>query len=161
MRLIPSIFVLALTAMITSSQTQAADYSGKVAVIDGHTLKFGKTEVVLWSLNAPLPDEKCLSTRGKEFPCGKTAYRTLSMLIQGRSIDCNVQDGRRDKLNRPLVVCYLQRMDINNQMVLSGWAVVMPNEGERYSRSQHAAKKTRSGMWRSLRFSPDDFKGRK
>jgi len=152
-------FCLFLLAALSSAH--AADFKGTPRVIDGNTLKFGETEVALWSLNAPLPHEKCLSTKGKEFPCGKTARRTLDMLLQSRPVECEKQGRAVDKEGRPLVVCYLMGMDINEQMVLSGWAMIIPDEADRYARSQYAAKKTRSGMWRSLRFKPDDFQGRK
>jgi|GEM_PF-1527622 len=161
MRFIAGIFILALSILPLPSQATAADFSGKATVVDGNTLSFGETKVSLWALNAPSQKEQCLSTRGKIFPCGKTANRTLTMLIQGRSIECDIKDGAKDKQSRPLVICRLMGMDINEQMVLSGWAVAKADEGEQYSRSQYAAKKTRSGMWRSLSFKPEDIRGRK
>jgi len=161
MRYFPGFAVAVLFFTLQTVAAYAADFSGKVQVLDGNTLKFGDTEVALWSLNAPLSDEQCVSTKGKPFPCGKTAFRTLDMLIQNRPIECDIQGDAKDKMNRPLVVCFLQGMDINEQMVLTGWAVILPDESNRYARSQYAAKKTRSGMWRSLRFKPEDINGRK
>ncbi|MCW9035179.1 MAG: thermonuclease family protein [Alphaproteobacteria bacterium] len=148
----------ALIVAFATSSAFADDSKGTPKVINGYTMEINNTKVYLWGVNGPNKDEYCLSTKGKRFTCGAAAERTLRVLLQSKSPECK-EMGKADD-NTPLVQCSIDRFDVADQLVLNGWAVAKTDETDRYSYSEKTAKITKSGMWKSLTFKPNQILGR-
>jgi len=54
----------------------------------------------------------------------------------------------RDRYGRLLAVCYAGPFDINEQMVLDGWAMAYRKYSEDYVRAETFARARREGLWR-------------
>ncbi len=152
-------FIFALLALLVAASAHAEDFSGMPNVINGYTLEINNTKMYLWGVNSPAKDEYCLSTKGKRFTCGAAADRTLRVLLQSKPVECKEMGKAVD--GTPLVQCFIEKFDVADQLVLNGWAVVKADESNRYSYSEKTARLTKSGMWKSLRFKPDQIQGRK
>lgn len=137
------------------SATAAEDWSGKAHVVDGNTLSLEGQTLFLFGINAPSLNEQCPDRHGQSYPCGAMAARSLYVLLQDKTIRCAAR--ARDPLR---VVCQLDRMDINEQMVQNGYALAVRSETTAYARAEQAAQVTRSGVWKIRTFTTDDFKGR-
>ncbi len=55
----------------------------------------------------------------------------------------------RDRYDRLIAVCYIGGADINEQMVLQGWALAYRRYSTDYVRAEKAAKSLSRGMWGS------------
>jgi endonuclease YncB( thermonuclease family) len=88
------------------------------AVSDGDTVKFGRQRVRLFGIDAPEKLQPC--DDGKWFP-GSLATEALIRIIAGRPVSCRQVDYDR-KNNRPVVQCYAGAGDLQEQIVLVGWA---------------------------------------
>lgn len=152
-------FFLVLLALMLPSMANAEEFSGDALIVNGYTIELGGARAVLWGVNAPNEHETCESSKGKPFTCGLAAKRTLGILIQGRPITCETKGETPD--GRPTVLCKLDGFDLAEQLVLNGWAVAYRPETDRYLYSQKTAKVTKSGMWKSLKFAPEQIHGRK
>ena len=61
-----------------------------------------------------------------------------------QSLTC--KSDRRDKYGRLIAVCYVGRIDINEQMVLQGWALAYWKYATDYVRAEYAAKGLSEGI---------------
>jgi len=152
-------YLLVFLAILFPATAQAEQFSGKPRIVNGYTLEVAGTQVVLWGINAPNKEETCPSSKDKPVTCGIVAKRTLGILIQGNSITCETKG--KSATGLPTAVCKLDRFDVAEQLVMTGWAVAYPVESKRYLYPQKTAKITKSGMWKSKKFKPEDIQGRK
>jgi endonuclease YncB( thermonuclease family) len=120
---------IAIVAAFIASQAMAADYLGKVlAVSDGDTFTMeadgGKVRVRICGIDAP---ERGHAGYGQ-------AAGALSNMIEGKTVHClqvgegTVCDGRSKPTNRDRIVaqCFLDAVDIAEQMIRSGTACDWP-----------------------------------
>ena len=121
--------LIAIVAAFIASQAMAADYLGKVlAVSDGDTFTMeadgGKVRVRICGIDAP---ERGQAGYGQ-------AAGALSNMIEGKTVHClqvgegTVCDGRSKPTNRDRIVaqCFLDAVDIAEQMIRSGTACDWP-----------------------------------
>jgi endonuclease YncB( thermonuclease family) len=102
----------------TDSDINGTRTSHGFAVSDGDTVKFGKQLIRLFGFDAPEKLQPC--DDGKWFP-GPMATTALIRIIAGRPVSCRQVDYDR-KNNRPVAQCYAGEDDLQEQMVLAGWA---------------------------------------
>ena len=117
-----ALFVLWTAAVPTFAQSNS-DIDGTrtlhgFSVSDGDTVKFGKQPIRLFGIDAPEKLQPC--DDGKWFP-GPLATKALIAFIAGRPVSCRQVDYDR-KNNRPVAQCYAGDDDLQEQMVLAGWA---------------------------------------
>lgn len=117
-------------------------------VIDGDTIRVEGGSIRLWGIDAPELDQKCEHENNKSFPCGRASRLALLSLLESGDINCKIID--IDRYQRGVGQCYINDMDINNMMVLSGWAV----EYKKYSLgyyhlAQQEAKAEKRGLWKT------------
>ena len=79
--------------------------TGKAWVIDGDTIVISDTHIRLEGIDAPESDQSCTDTKGKPWPCGRTAASELRAHIKGQELTC--QPRALDKYKRVLAVCAL------------------------------------------------------
>jgi endonuclease YncB( thermonuclease family) len=115
--------LIVLLAAASPTLAQTIDGTGTAhgfAVSDGDTVKFGKQLIRLFGIDAPERLQPC--DDGKWFP-GPLATEALVRIIAGRPVSCRQVDYDR-KNNRPVAQCYAGDDDLQEQMVLAGWAWV-------------------------------------
>lgn len=131
---------------ITRGRIGEFDYAGTVQVIDGNTIAFDGVPVRLYGIDAPDLDQICASPEGAAYPCGRLAAANLETLLRGVEVVCRRTDGG-DEIEA-VVRCSFDLIDLNAQLVLSGWAVADAEEGSEYRPAEAAAKRLGSGLWR-------------
>lgn len=151
----PAFLVLALLLLLASPA--AAEVDGEARVIDANTLAIAGERVRLAGIDAPDLDQTCETRRGRAYDCGAIAARVLADLVRGERVAC--EGGGRDSTGRLVAVCRLGRLDLGEQMVLSGWALAAPADGA-YARAEAAARGVQEGMWKGRFLPPSDWRRR-
>ncbi|HEC16160.1 MAG TPA: thermonuclease family protein [Sedimenticola sp.] len=125
-----------------------ADVEGEPKVIDARTIEINGQQIRLWGIDAPDIDQLCF-TKKKHIPfrCGVVAIEKLQKLLSNQVITC--KGDKKDEEGRLIAVCYSGRVEVNENVVLSGWGVADPKQTDKYNRAQGAAQNMRDGMWRS------------
>lgn len=154
----------------------AATLSGSAIVIDGDTLDVAGKRVRLAGIDAPEWDQVCWSSaarvgrrsdRQDKIPlraanskgvwaCGSSAHRALAALVRGRVVRCTVTG--TDKYNRALVACKAGRIELNSEMVRSGWAVAYRRYSDAYVGEEEEAKAARRGIWSGTFKMPEEWR---
>jgi len=118
---------------------------GKPMVIDGDTIKFDKTRVRLFGIDAPEIRQKCIYVR-KAWNCGLEAQRALEVMIGKNDVFCESKDV--DRYGRIVAVCKTEDIDLNATMVREGWALAYRRYSKDYIDEENAAKSGKQGIWR-------------
>jgi len=121
-----------------------ADITGPARVVDGDTIWIGETKIRLHGIDAPEMKQTCKTSKGKEQLCGVLAKQALERLIKGQDVTC--KGDTRDRYKRLIAVCYVGPININEQMVVDGWAMAYRKYSKDYVRAETFAKSRREGM---------------
>jgi len=127
------------------------EYTGKVVVIDGDSVIVEGEKIRLEGIDAPEFKQMCRSKRG-EYSCGRESRNYLTRLISNKQFYCKAW--QRDKYERLLGRCFVGEVDINAQMVLSGWAVSFGG----YFGEEAKARKAKAGIWAGEFERPGDWR---
>lgn len=144
-------FAFLLLSLGAFTSPALGDVAGKPTPIDGQTLEISGQTVRLSGISAPGLTQECVTRKGKQQQCGALALENLKKFMRGE-IKC-VGD-EKDHAGRLLAVCYSGPIDINEYMVLDGWALAYPRDGNPYSRAEGFAKARREGLWRAKSYEP-------
>ena len=128
----------------TSAQSQKL-ITGKAKVIDGDTIHIGNNKIRLHGIDSPEQKQTC-TFEANEWNCGQDATFFLSTLINRKSVSCKVKD--IDQYKRLIAVCFIDNVNINKFMVISGWAIAYRFYSKDFIKEEEIAKKNKSGIWR-------------
>ena len=128
----------------TSVQSQKL-IKGKAKVIDGDTIHIGNNKIRLHGIDAPEQKQTCIF-EGNEWNCGQDATFFLSNLINKKSVSCRVND--IDQYKRLVAVCFIDNININQTMVIFGWAIAYRYYSKDFIKEEQIAKKNKIGIWR-------------
>ena len=122
------------TKVIIGKCTRVSD-GDTIHVVTGGNVKF---KVWLDRIDAPEKDQ----------PYGKESTAYLSSLIRGKTV--RVEWVKKDQYGRVLGIVYLDKTDVNLQMVSSGnaWHYSYFDKTPAYSAAESAAKEQKLGLWR-------------
>jgi endonuclease YncB( thermonuclease family) len=118
--------------------------AGRLAVLDGGTLRVGDQVVRLAGIVAPARGSVCYGAGQVEIDCGVAAANALASLVRGNAVDCTVSghDGR----GRPVATCLAGGKVLNEALVLDGWARAEVDDMRELELSARAAGR---GIWRT------------
>jgi len=142
--------------VLITTPTFATDVTGNVRVVDGDTIWIDGTKIRLHGIDAPEMKQTCTTNKGKEQMCGVLAKQALEMLVKGQDVTC--KGDKRDRYKRLIAVCYVGQLNINEQMVMDGWALAYRQYSKDYVRAETFAKSQRLGMWRGEFEPPWDWR---
>lgn len=111
----------------------------------GYLIKVDDHFVKLYGIDAPDPQQDCLSQRGENFSCGHTSKMMLERLILGKQVNCQIVGG--DYNDNYIATCRVGAVDIGASMVMAGWAVADRTASKVYIPYEESAHKKRSGLW--------------
>lgn len=117
------------------------DVTGPARIIDGDSLYVGRVEVRLKGIDAPEFDQTCRAD-GETWPCGRAARDALRDMTSRGEIACRIAG--HDRYGRALGLCRAGDLDLNEQLVLRGWAVAFGD----YDLAEARASARRVGLWR-------------
>lgn len=117
------------------------EISGSARIHDGDTLTLQGERIRLMGIDAFEKNQTC-EREGAIYACGREAEAHLLRLASASDLKC---DGtRRDRYGRLLAVCRAGGVDLNREMVSSGWATAYGD----YGADELAARRNRRGAWR-------------
>lgn len=114
---------------------------GEARVIDAGTIQIERSVIRLFGIVAPTPRQKCL--RGSlPWLCGAAAKKHLQKLADRKQARCVAVETFNAR-------CIVNKKDISNEMVLSGWAVA-DEAGDAYRPAEEKARAGKRGLWESV-----------
>jgi len=140
----------------------AEEITGEHKLIDNKTIEINGQQIRFWGLDAADLDQICYTKGKKQRPyrCGATSFEKIGKMLQNQILTCKGDE--RDEEGRLLAICYSYvgriEIEINEQMVLNGWAVSDPSQGPRYKRFENIAKRLRDGLWRGVFVMPWEWR---
>jgi len=120
---------------------------GCATVIDGDTIRINNEKIRFLGVDAPELKQKCyFADEHRTILCGVEAKEYLSNLIDAKIVRCKWKE--RDRYNRILATCSVDKKDINEEMVLAGHALAYRKYSTSYINQENIAKKEKRGIWR-------------
>ena len=132
--------------------SQLFDFSGKVNVTDGDSIKSGKIKIRLHGIDAPEIKQTCQTKSKKIYPCGYRSYLHLKSLINNKTVYC--QSRTRDRYGRFVSECFTKYLNLNSTMVKDGWAIAYRYFSEDYIPEEEIAKRSKKGIWQGTFIEP-------
>lgn len=133
-------------------------FRGMATVIDGDSLKINGMDVRLYAIDAPEGRQQCQDGHGKTFSCGEVAAVKLKALVVGGEVVCTEQNV--DQYGRIAAICTKQNMDINERLVMMGWALAYRHHSDTYVPAEKHAKNNNNGLWSGNFENPRDWRRR-
>ena len=125
-------------------QSEWGTFVGRATPIDGDDLLLDGNDNRLSGIDAFEKDQHCGAVA-----CGVEAQKMLASIVAGKEVTCQ-DTGKRDG-QRIIALCSVGELDIQEQMVMSGWALTRPDfAGDRTSRLcmlEATAATTKTGAW--------------
>ena len=159
-RVVFSTTACALGVWIAASQFSAS-WAGDVTVIDGDTIKLDGTRYRLDGIDAPEPDQVCLTDRGALWPCGVYGRARLSDYISSRSVSCQDEGADTAFPGRRIGLCTAEgeTSNISSWLVSEGLAINFePYAKGRFLQEQESARENRRGLWQGCFTAPQDLR---
>ena len=134
------------------------NFSGKGYALDGDSIKVGKKEVRLFGLDAPEYKQKCLDKNNQEYSCGIISYEFLTKLATGKKVECSYAE--KDKYDRFLGKCFIDKVSINEELVKNGMAVIynFTESSDKMNNLEKLAKTSKIGIWQGSFELPKDYR---
>ena len=139
------LFIVFFCLVLNTSVQSQKLIKGKAKVIDGDTIHIGNNKIRLHGIDAPEQKQTC-NFEGNEWYCGKNATLFLSNLINKKSVSCRVNN--IDQYKRLVAVCFIDNININQIMIISGWAIAYRYYSKDFIKEEEIAKKNKIGIWR-------------
>ena len=133
--------------------SKATKITGKVKVIDAHTLRLADGTELELNGGMDAPDLKQMGLIGESFyPCGKEAAEFLAKLIGDQEVTCFLRNRGGEKLH---ATCFVGEKCLDIEMVRNGWAL-----------SHHSgmvpweliARENKRGLWRGKFVMPENWR---
>jgi endonuclease YncB( thermonuclease family) len=158
--LLRQLLVLILITPFLLSEANAKSPT-TLRVIDGDSIVLSGELYRLEGIDAPEIHQTCKHSN-REWACGKTAANHLRKMLIGASVHCEGKG--KDKYGRTLGVCTaslpIGDIEINREMVASGWALDYRKYGSDYLAEEENARAKKLGMWDSEVENPWDWRHR-
>lgn len=147
------IFLAALVA--TPCVAAESPFFGIAQAKDGDSLMVGEREVRLFGIDAPEWGQTC-TRNGNSWACGEEAADQLSRLATGKQMRCTPVD--TDEHGRTVARCTTGAIDINRQMVATGYAIAYRHYSLDYVSAENSAKAGKRGLWSGTFEMPSDVR---
>ena len=158
MRMQARLSVLTLAALALSAEVACVPQervSGRAEITDGDSLEIGATRVRLFGVDAVEGRQSC-TRNGQPWACGNEAARKLRSLVGDRTVNCTKRDV--DNYGRIVAVCRSGAVDLNAEMVRSGFATAYRRYSSDYVDEENEARAARRGIWAGEFENPEDYR---
>jgi endonuclease YncB( thermonuclease family) len=123
--------------------------TGRVRVIDAHTLEFTDGTRILLHVVAPELGQTGLIGESV-YPCGKEAAEFLRKLIGDQPVMCFLVEAQDDKW-----IGYAGDTNLGHALVINGWGLAHHSS---LHPAEITAREKQRGMWRGKFLDPDDWR---
>lgn len=141
----PMLRLVLAAILLLPPSIAVADVTGHARVLDGDTIEIAGERIRLHGIDAPELKQTCRTKRGKAYDCGRLAVIALRDLIWNQEVTC--RGDRRDKDKYLIAKCFIGRIDLGEQIVLTGRAVAYTKDSDDYVRAEEGAKRLKQGLW--------------
>jgi endonuclease YncB( thermonuclease family) len=141
-------------AQAAASEARApttAALTGPATVSDGDGLRLNGERIRLQGIDAFELHQTCGTG-----PCGRAAKAALEGLVAGRHVACEPVD--TDRYGRTIAYCFVDGVDLGEQMVLQGHALAFRRYSTEYVDEETTARRNRSGAWAGDFANPADWR---
>ena len=160
-----SFFVIFIFIFIYFSKSFSFEYiEGKPEVIDGDTIKINNHKIRLYGIDAPEKKQTCkkiylsflIFNFQKNYECGEESTSVLKKKIKNKLVKCKIKN--KDRYNRFVGVCFIDKTDLNRWLVRNGHAVAYKKYSKRYVFDEQYASQNKLGMWRGTFVEPEQWR---
>ena len=130
-------------------------HKSKIRIVDGDTIHIDKIKYRLHGIDAPEINQQC-KVNEKSYACGLQSKIFLESLAQDKEIMCKQKD--IDRYKRIIAVCFADGLNLNQEMVKSGWAVAYKYYSKDYVDDEMFAKNNKLGIWKGSFMKPKDWR---
>ncbi len=134
-----------------ASAVTTAALTGPATVSDGDGLRLNGERIRLQGIDAFELQQTCGAG-----PCGQQARDALGSLVAGRHVACEPVD--TDRYGRTIAYCYVDGVDLGEQMVLQGHALAFRRYSREYVDEEDQARAARAGAWAGDFDNPADWR---
>ena len=134
---------MTVTALLLLAALATLD--GQARVIDGDTLVVSGRHIRLDGIDAPETKQVC--QRDGDWRCGLAATEALKARIGTSEVRC--KGSTKDRYRRLISTCWAGSVNLNEDMVRSGWAVAYRRYSITYVPAEDEAKGNKAGLWSS------------
>ncbi|PZO74538.1 MAG: nuclease [Mesorhizobium amorphae] len=154
--LVTALIVLAVLSTIAErfNRQETESHAGNAVIHDGDTLRIGDDRYRLVGIDAPELRQVCRLER-RQYPCGERSRDELIALVNGARVSCSAE--KRDRYRRLLGSCTANGIDLNRELVRSGWAVIY---GKGFEAEQAEARAAKRGLWAGTFENPKEWRQR-
>lgn len=140
---VTALIVLAVLSVAAErfNRPEAQSRAGNASIHDGDTIRIGDDRFRLLGIDAPELRQVCRLNR-RQYPCGERSRDELRALVGDAEVSC--QGEKRDRYRRLLGVCTAHGVNLNRELVRSGWAVTY---GKGFEAEQAEARAAKRGLW--------------
>ena len=146
-----TIIFLNLNTKVISSEIY-----GIPVITDGDTIKISNNKVRLHGIDAPEKKQKCTKNK-KKYNCGTVATEALIKKIGKNTVKCLIQK-KKDRYNRFIGVCFVEKEDLNKWMVRNGYAIAYRRYSKDYILDEEFAKINKFGLWSGTFLKPEKWR---
>ena len=150
------ITLIAIILLNLSEKIIASEIYGIPVITDGDTIKILNNKIRLYGIDAPEKNQKC-NKNGKEYNCGADATEALIKKISKNTIKCLTQK-KKDRYNRFLGICFIDKEDLNKWMVRNGYAIAYRRYSKNYILDEEYAKSKKLGLWSGTFLMPEKWR---
>lgn len=117
----------------------------EIAILDGGTMRMRDSVIRLDGITPALRGQDCRRPNGSTQDCGVAAANALAAMVRDAPVvECRVHG--QDAKGRALAFCNARGTELNQALVLAGWAHANPDQ--RALRTDEArARADRRGLW--------------
>lgn len=133
-----------------------ASIAGTASVIDADTLEIASQRIRLVGVDAPESGQKCLDASGKFYHCGSAAANALDRWINRNPVTCVIED--KDRYGRMLGDCSVRGENVQEWLVVSGYALAYRKYSTAYVAAELAAEAAKAGIWAGEFVRPWDWR---
>ena len=126
-----------------------------VKIIDGDTIHLNGNKYRLHGIDAPEINQKC-EINQQIYSCGFQSKTFLESIIKDKEVKCKQKD--IDKYKRIVAVCFVNGININQEMVKAGWAIAYRFYSKDYIKDEFFAETNQLGIWKGTFVKPKDWR---
>lgn len=157
--LVAAVAVLAAGAWFAKRGTSVfadTEVVGRASAVAGDLLTVAGITVRLSGIEAPEREQRC-GKDGNKWRCAEAAQSALLRVISERPpvVRCRLRGS--DKAGRPLGNCWIDRVDINSELVRLGYVFAESGMFARYTAQEKEARNAKAGMWNGDTLRPAEF----
>lgn len=146
-------FILIIITMLVGISFQAL---AQVKVVDGDSLEIDGKKIRLVGIDSPEYFQICRTKDDKPYNCGQKALQHMEQMVDrghahGEKVVC--EKISVDRYHRALSLCRIGDVNLNYEMVKSGWAVAYRDE--MFKEAELSAKNQGLGIWQGRFMRPE------